>query len=353
VAYQIVHKGVVREFDFHAPFAWHYWHEQAFTEGSRSGLPLVIALHGGGQDIPTFMSTWPFYSLINTSDQDNWEDRFFVIYPYGFDSNTAFGALNVKRSWNVGFAGEYLPVQSDVSFIRAAINAVEQMLQRKLRQLGITRPAIDPDRRFVFGYSAGGMMAYKLAHEIPDYFGALWVMAGAYGGRAHEGLTRTVTNDPQGSSSVSLFAHHGEDDTVVPPGDRQDPSGRVQPNTEFEVTPAITFDIYDEAGIPSAVVPDHNNSYRTLAAAIEEFRRYNDCEPEAVAGISGPGQEDINGTTNARQYVFRQESGDVNPEVTVYRDEEMKHGNYSSATNQYVDIARIWNWFKDHPRIPL
>ena len=352
MAYQIVHKGVVREFDFHAPFAWHYWHERAFTEDGRAGLPLVIALHGGGQDLQEFMQTWPFYSLINISDENNWQDRFFVLYPYGFDSNTAFGALNVKRSWNVGFAGEYLPAQNDVSFIRAAIAAVEDILRHKLGQLGITRPAIDPDRIFVFGYSAGGMMAYKLAHEIPDYFGALWVMAGAYGGRAHEGLTPTVTNDPQGHSSVSLFAHHGEDDTVVPPGDRQNPSGRDQPDTEFEISGSV-FDVYALAGIPSLEVSNHNNSYRTLAAAIEEFRHYNDCEPEAVAAESGPNQPDVNGGTDARQYVFRQASGALNPEVTVYRDGQMKHGGYSEVANKYVTVERVWNWFKDHPRIPL
>ncbi|MEJ2158606.1 MAG: PHB depolymerase family esterase [Desulfobacteraceae bacterium] len=353
MAYQFVHKGVVREFDFHAPFAWHYWHERAFAEDGRSGLPLVVALHGGGQDLTNFMNTWDFYSLINVSDENNWQDRFFVLYPYGFDSNTAFGALNLKRSWNVGFAGEYLPVQSDVSFIRAAIDALEEMLRHKLHGLGISRPAIDPDRRYVFGYSAGGMMAYKLAHEIPDYFGALWVMAGAYGGRAHEGLTATVTNDPQGASSVSLFAHHGEDDTVVPPGPRQDPTGRVQPDTAFEVTPGIVFDIYDEAGIPAGDAPIHNNAYRTLAAAVEEFRRYNDCEPEPVAPVSGSGKEDMIGGTDARQYVFHQASGAVNPEVTVYRDGAMNHANYSTASKKYVDVTRIWNWFKDHPRMAL
>lgn len=120
MAYHIVHKGVVREFDFYAPFAWTYWHERAFAEDGRMGLPLVVAMHGEGQDQETI------------SDETNWQDRFFVLYPYGFDSS-----------------------QNDVSFIRAAISAVENMLTIKLAQIGVTRPPIDHDRRFIFGYYSG------------------------------------------------------------------------------------------------------------------------------------------------------------------------------------------------------
>ena len=132
MAYQIVHKGVVREFDFHAPFAWPYWHERAFSEDGRLGLPLVVTLQGGGQDPHNFIETWDSYSASNTSGETNWQDRFFVLYPYGFDSNTG----------------------NDVTFIHAAVSAVEHMLQIKLDQIGITRPPIDPDRRYILGYSS-------------------------------------------------------------------------------------------------------------------------------------------------------------------------------------------------------
>ena len=103
------------------------------------------------------------------------------------------------RGWNTGFAGESIPVPDDVAFIEDAVRLVENLLKKELRELGINRSPIDPNRRFVFGYSMGGMMAYKLAHELPNRFAALWVMSGAIGGRAHEGTTRTVTNGPQGT----------------------------------------------------------------------------------------------------------------------------------------------------------
>ena len=319
--------------------------------GARA-CPLVIALHGGGQDPAGFAADWNFPALINGSDPDNWQDRFFVLYPHGFDSAVLFNV--VRRGWNTGFAAQYLTAQNDVSFIEAAMDAAEEMLGSKLQEVGVSRPAIDRDRRFVFGYSMGGMMAYKLAHDLPDTFGALWVAAGAYGGRSFEGLGTTVTNDPQGRHSVSLFAHHGESDTVVPPGPRKEPSGRVQPETEIDFpAPVGTVDVFDATGIPDpAVAADYNNSFRTLAAVVDEFRRYNDCDDDFVSAESGPGNPDINGGTDSLQFVFRQAGGAINPEVTVYRDEHLGHTGYVGV-NQYKTTGDVWSFFKDHPRVPL
>ena len=345
--YQLVHKGVLREFDFFPPIGWHYWHDRVFTEDGRRGLPLVIALHGGGQVPKTFSETWPF-PLVNSADSANWEDRFFVLYPYGFADRNLFG--EPLRGWNVGFADDYLRVQSDVSFVQAAVAAVEEALQRKLDELGVSRPAIDVDRRFVFGYSMGGMMAYKLVHEIPDYFAALWVMAGAIGGRSHEGLTGTVTNDPQGSSSVSLFAHHGEQDTVVPPGPQQDPSGRIQ---------GTVPDLYALSGMPAADIPIRKASLRHLSAAIELFKLYNDCEPTAYFNPLGTDGStttapDVSGGNMSLKFVFRRADLAPNPEVIVYRDPEMNHTNFTdNFTDAVRNAAEVWSFFKSHPRVPV
>ena len=345
--YQLVHNGVVREFEFYPPVGWHYWHERVFTEDGRNGLPLVIALHGGAQPPSGFALDWPFPLVSNPADETNWEDRFFVLYPYGH----AYYHLGGEpvRAWNTGFADDFLPAQSDVSFIQAAVDAVEEMLRRKLGELGVTRPPIDANRRFVFGYSMGGMMAYKLAHEIGDHCAALWVMAGAIGGRSHEGLTGTITNDPTGRSAVSLFAHHGELDVVVPPGPRQDTSGRVQ----------STFvpDLYAVTGMPAAEIPVRKTSLRHLAAAIEIFKVHNDCEPTAYfnpLGTDGSttSADDVAGAATSVKFVFRRTGNPVNPEVIVYRDPTMEHGNFTSAgANCYFDAGDVWNFFKAHPRV--
>jgi poly(3-hydroxybutyrate) depolymerase len=346
--YQLVHKGVVREFEFFPPIGWHYWHERAFDEDGRHGLPLVIALHGGGQSPATFATDWPFPLVSTPIVQTNWEDRFFVLYPYGSSYSPGL-AGEPLRGWNVGFADDFLPVHSDVSFIQAAVDAVEEMVQRKLDELGVKRRAIDPDRRFVFGYSMGGMLAYRLAHELPNQFAALWVMSGAIGGRSHEGLTGTVMNVPQGGP-VSLFAHHGELDDVVPPGPQEDASGRVQ-GTHVP-------DLYAVSGMPAADIAIRKTSFRHLAAAIETFKLHNDCEETAYFNLLGTDGStttaaDVGGTSTSLQYIFRRIGNPANPEVIVYRDPLMEHANFTSAgQNRYFKAVDVWNFFKGHPRVP-
>lgn len=342
MTYQMNHKNIIREFDFFPPFAWQYWHQRVFDEDGRNGLPLIIALHGGGQDPGQFQLDWPFPALANSPDEDNWQDRCLVLYPYG---NSYFSLNGVPvRGWNPGFTGEYMPPHSDVGFIRAAITEVEKMMQRDLRKLGVNRPAIDRDRCFVFGYSMGGMMAYKLAHEVADYFAALWVMSGAYGGRSHEGLTSTVLNNPRGSSSVSLFAHHGDVDTVVPPGARTVASGRVQPTDP---------DFYAAFGVPGAAALDYKPSFRTLAAAVDTFTLYNNCEqqPFEINRPPADGAADINGTDEGVKVAFRQPGGAVNPEVIVHRDPHMGHTDF--LANRYYQAGDVWDFFKEHPRVSI
>jgi poly(3-hydroxybutyrate) depolymerase len=350
MAYQLVHDGVLREFQFYAPIGWEYWHERAFTEDGRRGLPMVIALHGGGQDPASFAADWPFPLLINSAASTNWEDRFFVLYPYGFGYTTDLAGVPV-RGWNTGFSGDFLRVQSDVSFIHAAMQAVERMLDQRLAELQVGRPAVDADRRYLFGYSMGGMMSYKLARELPDTFAALWVMSGAIGGRSSEGYTATVTNVPLGRSTASLFAHHGEMDDVVPPGPRQDVSGR-QSGTHPP-------DLYLLSGMPAAEIPLRRNSVRHLAAAIASYKLYNDCEDAAYftttatdgSSLAAP---DVGGTSTAVKLVFRQAGNAVNPEVIVYRDPLMEHTGFTSAgPNRYFNEADAWSFFKLHPRVTL
>ena len=350
MSYQLVHDGVLREFQFYAPIGWEYWHERVFTEDGRRGLPLVIAMHGGAQDPANFAIDWPFPLLSNSPLNNNWEDRFFVLYPYGFGYTPDLTGEPI-RGWNTGFSGDFLRTQSDVSFIRAAIGAAENMLQARLDELHVKRPAIDADRRFLFGYSMGGMMGYKLTHELPDTFAALWAMSAAIGGRSSEGYTETVTNAPQGRSSVSLFAHHGELDDVVPPGPQNDTSGR-------EIGTHVP-DLYALAGMPAAEIPLRKTSLKHLASAIAAYKLYNDCDDAAYFSAVGTDGStttapDVSGTATSLKLVFRQAGGAANPETIVYRDPFMEHTNFTSAgPNRYFTAADVWDFFKRHPRVPL
>jgi len=159
------------------------------------------------------------------------------------------------RGWNIGFNGDVVPSQDDSSFIISAVDAVEFMLQTELDRLGVALPAVDQHRRYAFGYSMGGMMAYRIAHDVPDYLAALWVMAGAHGGRAHHGLTTTVANPPRGTMRVSLFAPHDHAELVV-----SDASLRR----------------YEAAGLPTADAEAYAGSVLPLEATVQVFAEHND-----------------------------------------------------------------------------
>jgi hypothetical protein len=189
----------------------------------------------------------------------------------------------------------------------------------------------------------GGMMAYRLASAVPDTWGALWVMAGAFGGRSHDGLTPTVTHPPRGRSSVSLFAHHGELDTTVPPGPINDPSGLAL-STESR-------DGYVDAGVASPYAEAYASSVRNLQAAVVTYHTYNNCRAVPYDVQTGLVDVDASNGNGSTQYTYRQEGNPANPEVIVYRDPDMHHTNF--VANRYFTAADVWTFFKAHPRIDL
>lgn len=347
MGHQIVHKGTVREYELFPPWAWPYWHQRTYDESGRRGLPLIVALHGGGQDPTRFGLNWPFPVLFSGGDSANWEDRAIVVYPLGFAYQPWLDGEPL-RIWNPGFGGGVLRGQNDVGFITAMIAAIERMMTRELRELGIPGPAIDPNRRFLFGYSAGGMMSYRVVSRMPDYWAALWVQSSAYGGRSYHGLTKRVTNLPRGRHGVSLFAHHGEDDTVVPPGPITSTTGLAVSDFAAGLN-AI-------AGLPAAEARQYTTSYRHLAAAVQDYRVHNNCEPEAfeylhpdpngVGGVTGLG-----GAETASRATWRQAGDPPNPEVIAYVDPDMDHSNFQD--NPYFTADHVWDFFKSHPRVAL
>lgn len=140
-------------------------------------VPLVVALHGSGNSVD---------SLVDASELDQSADAggFIVAYPAA-----------VGISWNGGFcctSGRGDPA-ADVRFIDQLVSDV------------VASRRIDEARVYAVGFSAGGMMAYRLACDLAGRFAGVGVIAASM-----------ALDDCRPSRPVSVVAVHGTADDVVP-----------------------------------------------------------------------------------------------------------------------------------------
>lgn len=110
---------------------------------------LIIVLHGSGID-GARIRQWTGYEFDQMADDNN----FIVLYPDGY-----------KNNWNDCRKVAPYPAKKqnidDVGFINALIKKYE------------SEYGIDPHKVFVFGYSNGGQMAYRIAIEQPKLLNAI------------------------------------------------------------------------------------------------------------------------------------------------------------------------------------
>lgn len=153
--FSIQHGGVARSYRIHVPPGYNV----------SSPAPLLVALHGGGPQ-GDLQANEAYYGLNAKSDREG----FVLVFPHGLGRN-----------------------QDDVGFIRQVVNNV-------FRQMSIQRGRI-----FAAGLSDGGMMAYRLACELPELFKAV----------ASVGGTDSNPGCAPGSA-VSVLHIHARDDAQVP-----------------------------------------------------------------------------------------------------------------------------------------
>jgi polyhydroxybutyrate depolymerase len=139
---------------------------------------LVVMLHGG------------FGSAAQARRAYGWDqmadaNAFVVVYPDGVD-----------RAWNAGTCcgRPQRDDVDDVKFLGAVIDAVTPA------------EGVDPDRVYATGISNGGMMAYRLACELPGKVAAIGPVA----------ASMTVGCDDPPPSPTSVMHIHGLDDRNVP-----------------------------------------------------------------------------------------------------------------------------------------
>lgn len=143
--------------------------------------PVVLAFHGSGVDGASMVS---FCGLNEKADRAG----FAVVYPNGT------GRREDALTWNAGNCCGYAANKKvdDVAFVRAMLNDLAGAIP------------VDAARVYATGMSAGGMMSYRLAVEMPERLAAIAPVCGPIG----------VADSPRQPMPVMHF--HGTDDEYAP-----------------------------------------------------------------------------------------------------------------------------------------
>lgn len=148
-------------------------------------FPLVIGLHGAGGSGSQFELDYRFTQKANSA-------KFIAVYPDGVRSD---GVLKL-RFWNAGYCCNYASDHNinDVKFISALIDRL------------VADYKADPKKVYAAGMSNGGMMAYRLACEIPDKIAAIATVSCS--------MVQTQACNP--ARAVPILHIHSELDTRIP-----------------------------------------------------------------------------------------------------------------------------------------
>lgn len=154
--------------------------------GLPKGAPLVVVMHGSGQDGEAARS-WTGYGFERLADAHG----FAVVFPDGFEGH--WNACNIVGD----YAANRLNID-DVEFLVAVADSL------------IAEIGSDPDRVFAAGTSRGGQMAFRLALEAPARFRAVAAVS------ASVPTPDNFKCRPSGNGTSSVLILNGTKDPLVP-----------------------------------------------------------------------------------------------------------------------------------------
>jgi len=168
--------------------------------GARGPMPLIVMLHGCGQDAADFAAGTGMNALAE-------EQGCLVLYP------EQSGSAHSNRCWNWYDRAHHRRGEGEPALIAG--------LTRRI----MAEHAVDPGRVAVAGLSAGGAMAVILGRTYPDLFSAVGCHSGLAHGSAgsdagallamRTGAVAPATPVPCAHAAVPVIVFHGDADATV------------------------------------------------------------------------------------------------------------------------------------------
>ncbi|MDF1656882.1 MAG: PHB depolymerase family esterase [Verrucomicrobiales bacterium] len=220
------HSGAVRNYRIHLPKA---------VKDSKTKVPIVICLHGGGSDAAT-MSKAGWSELADRRG-------FIVVYPEGLNGHWNDGR-NVRKHTAQN------AVTNDVDFL---LQLLDELIEKE---------PVDPTRVYVVGISNGGFMTQRLAVEQTERFAAVAIQIASLPDTYLEGPLKFEPTAP-----LSVLFMNGTEDPFMPYE-----GGKLTPNMAPRLIDSESFDFGQGTAIHTEL-------------AMELWTKHNNLQPEAVISI--------------------------------------------------------------------
>lgn len=168
----------------------------AFNPGTELGLPLIIAMHGLGDNMTNF-SNVGFDNIADTA-------RFIVVFPQG-----TLSSLTSQTSWNNGTL--LSSTEDDIGFLSMLIDTMK------------VKYNIDFSKVYFTGFSMGGIMTYHMLCALPSRIAAIASVSGP--------MSDSDISGCNPGRAVPVMHMHGTADGTVPYDSAALPSLSLVPAT--------------------------------------------------------------------------------------------------------------------------